>query len=127
MATVDISKRLRDVAIQEDIKALQSAKGFQDYIALRPEAKISTLCDLEEKMRLAQEAETQAKAQYRNASDAAQKLEWEFHNAILSMKKSVIAQYGEDGNEVEAIGYTKKSDRKRPKRNAADVVTAKKA
>jgi len=33
------------------------------------------------------------------------------------MKKSVLAQYGDDSNEAEAVGYTKKSDRKRPQRS----------
>lgn len=127
MAGVDTSKRLRDAVIQDDVKALQGAKGFKDYIALRPEAKISTLCDLEEKMRLAQEAEIQAKALYRSASDAAQKLEWEFHNAVLSMKKSALAQYGADANEIEAIGYIRKSDRKRPQRQTATAATSRKS
>lgn len=117
MPSVDTSKRLREAIVKDDIKALQGAKGFSNYIAFRPEAQIKVLCELEEKMRIAQEAEIQAKAQYRATVDAAQQKEWEFHNAVLSMKKSVLAQYGDDSNEAEAVGYTKKSDRKRPQRS----------
>lgn len=119
MPSVDTTKRLREAVIQDDIKALRGAKGFSDYVAFRPEARLSTLCELEEKMRIAQEAEIQAKAQYRATVDAAQQTEWEFHNAVLSMKKSVLAQYGDDSNEAESVGYTKKSDRKRPQRSTS--------
>jgi hypothetical protein len=116
-SAVDTSKRLRDAVIQEDVKILYNAKNFVDYSPFRPEAQISYLNDLESKMRFAREAEIQAKAQLRAASAAAQKLEWEFHNGILSLKQSVLAQYGDDSNEAEDVGFTKKSDRKRPQRN----------
>jgi hypothetical protein len=118
MATVDTSKRLRNSIIQDDIKALQGAKGLPNYTPFRSEARTDLLSDLESKMRFAQEAELQAKAQYQAAQNTAQELEWKFHNAILTLKQSVIAQYGDDGNEVEAIGLQKKSDRKRPQRKA---------
>ncbi|MGG6270048.1 hypothetical protein ACQ4M3_32155 [Leptolyngbya sp. AN03gr2] len=117
MPSVDTTKRLREAVLQDDIKALRGAKGFENYVAFRPEARISFMCELEEKMRIAQEAEIQAKAQYRALLDTAQQAEWDFHNAVLSMKKSVLAQYGDDSNEAEAVGYVKKSARKRPQRS----------
>lgn len=124
MAPVDMSKRLRNSILQDDIKSLQGAKGLPNYAPFRSEARIDILSDLESKMRFAQEAEQQAKAQYSAAQSAAQELEWKFHNAILTLKQSVLAQYGDDANEVEAIGLQKKSDRKRPQRKSKSAKPA---
>jgi hypothetical protein len=45
---------------------------------------------------------------------------WVRHNAVLSAKQQVIAQYGDDSSEVQAIGLKRKSERKRPtRRNGA--------
>jgi len=53
------------------------------------------------------------------ARDDATAAEWAFHNAILGVKKQVIAQYGEDSNEMQSLGLTKKSEIVRPGRKAA--------
>jgi hypothetical protein len=42
--------------------------------------------------------------------------EWEFHNLMLGAKDQVIAQFGRDSNEVQAIGLKKSSERKAPQR-----------
>jgi hypothetical protein len=48
------------------------------------------------------------------ARDAANAAEWALHNLILGAKDQVIAQYGEDSDQVQAIGLKKKSEHKRP-------------
>ena len=42
--------------------------------------------------------------------------EWEFHNAMLGAKMQVTAQFGDDSDEVQAIGLKKKSEYKAPTR-----------
>ena len=44
------------------------------------------------------------------------KAEWAVHNYMLGAANQVIAQYGDDSNEYESLGYKKKSDYKAPKR-----------
>jgi len=59
----------------------------------------------------------------RNSSVAAQ---WTFHNAMLGAKQQVLAQYGDDSDEAQAVGLTKKSERAKPsKAKAAAAVAAK--
>jgi len=52
------------------------------------------------------------------ARDNAAAAEWEFHNAMLGVKDQIIAQFGKDSNQVQAIGLKKKSERKSPGRAA---------
>ena len=47
-----------------------------------------------------------------------------FCNAIQSAKQQVVAQYGDDSMEVEAIGLTRRSERKRGKRRSDEGVGA---
>jgi hypothetical protein len=44
--------------------------------------------------------------------------EWALHNAVLGARTQVRAQYGDDSNELQAVGHKKRSDRKRPSRPA---------
>ena len=39
-----------------------------------------------------------------------------FHNIVLGIKNESIAQFGENSDEVQAIGLKKKNERKRPTR-----------
>lgn len=64
----------------------------------------------------AQAEEVEARAEAAAARDAANASEWEFHNYILGVKPQVIAQYGADSDQVQAIGLKKKSERKQPGR-----------
>ncbi len=63
-----------------------------------------------------QAAEAQAAAALAAARDNAVAAEWEFHNLMLGAKDRVIAQFGRDSNEVQAIGLKKASERKAPTR-----------
>jgi hypothetical protein len=57
------------------------------------------------------------------AMDAARAAEWAFHNAMLGVKDQVIAQFGKDSNEVQALGLKKKSERKAPGPRAKPVAS----
>jgi hypothetical protein len=62
----------------------------------------------------AQADEVIARGQAAAARDIANANEWAFHNFILGVKPQVIAQYGADSDQVQAIGLKKKSERKPP-------------
>lgn len=53
--------------------------------------------------------------------------EWDQHMIMLGVKEQIIAQYGSDSDEIQALGRKKKSDRKRPARRAASNSVASKA
>jgi hypothetical protein len=63
-------------------------------------------------MLAAQEAETQAAAALAAARDDAVAAEWSYHNLVLGMKDQVLAQFGRDSNEAQAVGLKKKSEYK---------------
>ena len=67
-------------------------------------------------MQAAQQAEVNAQNALDAARDAANKAEWDFHNAMLGVKEQVTAQYGDDSDQVQSLGLTKKSERKVPVR-----------
>ncbi len=56
--------------------------------------------------------------------DHARRAEWEFHEAVLTMKQSVPGQFGPNSDEIQALGYKRKSLRKRNRRRNAEEVSA---
>jgi hypothetical protein len=69
-------------------------------------------------MDAAEQAEAQAAAAYATARDNKVAAQWAFHNKILGGKDQVIAQFGPDSNEVQAIKLKKKSEYKSPSRKS---------
>ncbi len=64
-------------------------------------------------MTAARESESQAGFAWKAARDQAVAAERAFHNKILGAKKQVVAQFGVDSDEVQAVGLKKKSEYKR--------------
>ena len=67
-------------------------------------------------MQSARTEEAQAEAALAAARDNAVAKEWAFHNLMLGVKDQVMAQFGRDSNEVQALGIKKASERKSPQR-----------
>jgi hypothetical protein len=67
-------------------------------------------------LQAARDAEVRAENALAAAHDIAVAAGWEFHNSMLGFKAQVIAQYGDDSNEVQSLGIRKKSERKTPGR-----------
>ncbi|PSN12417.1 hypothetical protein C7271_23565 [filamentous cyanobacterium CCP5] len=119
MAIVDTSRRLQARILLQDIEAHEGLPAVRDYIARRPEASAEALQANLATMQAKQQKETEMLALAKAASDEARQAEWEFHNSVMAMKESVRGLYGPDSNEAQAVGYKKKSERKRPRRRAA--------
>ena len=66
----------------------------------------------------AEERELHAANAYAAARDDAILLQKERHERVKSIKNQVRAQFGNDSNEVAAIGLKKSSERKAPKRRS---------
>jgi hypothetical protein len=114
MATQNTNRRLSPVIIKQDLDAYNGLKTILDYQTHREEATAENIQEVYETMLAKQRDETEKQVLFKNASDMARLSEWEFHNRILAMKEAVRGQYGSDSNEASAVGFKKKSERKRP-------------
>lgn len=120
MTIQNMNNRLSAAILNDDEEALDGLQTIPDYNPHREEAAIATLQAAQAEMVKLQKLETQLKAQYQAAKDAARQAEWNFHNGILEAKNAVVAQFGADSSEVKKVGRKRKSERKRtPRRKKA--------
>ncbi|MDZ7962703.1 MAG: hypothetical protein RMY34_33365 [Aulosira sp. DedQUE10] len=114
MAAQDQKRRLSPQAINQDITAFHGLQTVSTYITNRTDASAAHLQQAYENMLAQQQAKNEQLTLYHAAADTARLAEWEFHDAVLSMKEVVLGQYGSDSDQAQAVGFKKKSDRKRP-------------
>ena len=110
----DEARRLKPALVQDGkdvLAALAAMAGYQPSNAAYAPQKLQPAAAV---MTAAQDDETQKAAAAKAARDAAVAKEWEFHNLVLGAKDQVIAQFGRDSNEAQAVGLKKKSERKKP-------------
>jgi hypothetical protein len=112
----DETKRIRPIVLQADQEAYTALLNLGLYAPANPEftkAKVTAAFnEFQDRRKLEIEAQNALDAARDNATAA----EWTFHNAILGVKAQVIAQYGDNSNETQSLGLTKKSERKAPSR-----------
>lgn len=112
----DQTRRIASGVLGDDRAGFDALQGIAGYTPANPAftvEKIKALRDrMDDLLREATQAEVAADAK-RAAANAA---EWEFHNAMLGAKVQVTAQFGDDSDEVAALGLKKKSDYKSPTR-----------
>ena len=112
----DQTRRLRPEVLQKDGDTHAALQKMSGYSPANKTYTVANADAAETAMKNAQKAETQAKAAHDAARDQANALEWAFHNLMLGAKEQVIAQFGNDSDEAQAIGLKKKSERKKPKK-----------
>lgn len=120
MPVQDTTRRLTPNTLQQDINSYNGLNTIPTYTTTRteatPEALQQTYTDLLAKQR----EETEKQALFKAAADAAKQAEWDFHNAILAMKEAVKGQFGSDSDAAQAVGFKKKSERKRPSKKKTE-------
>ncbi len=112
------AKRLRPAQIQEDRDAFAALQTVAGYAPANPAYALTAVATAQASLNDAQRAEAQAVAAAAAARDDAVAKEWEFHELMLRAKDQIIAQFGKNSNEVQAVGLKKKSEYKRPQRSA---------
>ena len=117
----DQTKRNSQKVQGEDIDALAALQGVEEYDPSNTDYTVAKLATAKSAMEAAQVAETQAEAALKAARDAANAAEWAFHNLVIGAKKQIVAQFGDDSNEAQAVGLKKKSEWKLPTRNNKPV------
>ena len=119
----DQNKRITPPVLEADRSSFAALQGIAGYAPTNPAYAVAAIKTLETEMTSARAAETQAAAALATARDNAVAKEWEYHNRILGVKDQVVAQFGRDSNEVQALGLKKASERKAPvRRKAAEAV-----
>ena len=120
---VNQSRRLRAEELDADHEAVVAVQSMTSYKPLNPAYSAGMLMELNAARDAAQRAEIQALQALATARDIACAAEWSLHNAVLGARTQVRAQYGDDSNELQAMGLKKRSDRKRPTRPARPTPT----
>lgn len=108
------NRRVDPQIILADQTALAAVENLPNYSPANPAFSKEALVQTRQKMESARLAVLHAENALKEARDNATEAEWNFHNAMLGMKTQVIAQYGADSHQVNALGLKKKSERKRP-------------
>jgi hypothetical protein len=108
------TKRIRPAILQADRDALAAIAGITGYTPANTDYTLTKLQNAGGAMDDAQETETQKSGEADAARDDAGAAEWNFHNSILGAKAQVKAQFGDDSNEWQSLGQTKKSEFAKP-------------
>ncbi|HWT02641.1 MAG TPA: hypothetical protein VN256_20495 [Pyrinomonadaceae bacterium] len=110
--------RLKPSLIQADKDAFAALQAVVGYAPVNAAYGLAAITAARASLDGAQQAEIQTAAAAAAARDEAVAREWEFHNLMLGAKDQIIAQFGKDSNEVQAVGLKRKSEYSRPRPRA---------
>ena len=110
------SRRLSPIKIEADEKGFAALRSITSYTPINPTYSLSALGAAHVELEELRDGEARAVAAAASARDRTVAKEWEFHNLMLGVKEQVIAQFGKDSDEVEALGLKRKSEYKPPTR-----------
>ena len=116
----DQSKRIKPAVLDADESSFAALQTIITYAPANPTYAVSAVRAALDAMRDARAVEAQAEAALAAARDDAVAREWEFHNLMLGVKDQVMAQFGRDSNELQALGLKKASERKAPTRRKTE-------
>lgn len=111
-------KRLSPVKIEADENGFTALQSITDYTPINQAYALHTVAAVHADLEGLRQAQIDAAAAAVAARDRQVAKEWEFHNLMLGVKEQIIAQFGKDSDEVQALGLKRKSDYKPPKRRA---------
>lgn len=110
--------RLAPVKLQADLDIYTALQGIAAYTPANAAYAKAAVTAKYTAFKAAQDAELAAQVALSTARDAATAAEWDFHNTMLAVKEQVIAQFGKNSDQVQALGLKKKSEYKAPTRKA---------
>ena len=102
-------RRLSSPVVAQDKASLAALQNIDDYKPSDATYKVADIETADKAVDADRKKETQLTADAKNARDRAVCSEWKLHNLILGAKKQVVAQYGEDSDEIQSVGLKKKS------------------
>jgi len=112
--------RVTHKTLAQDREVAKAVLELKDYNPANKEFTIAKLQEALARFEAAVLAEQQAAAAAAKARDEAIGVENAFHDLVLGVKRQVLAQYGDDSDEIASLGLKKKSERKygRPRKTA---------
>jgi len=106
------TRRIEPSILVQDEEVYAAVKAMTDY-APANQAYVQAKLDAGHSgLEAAHHALVQAEAAADAARDALVASQWEFHNLILGTKDQVMAQYGPNSDEVQAVKLKKKTEYK---------------
>ena len=105
--------RMNPEALSADQSSAKAVLELPDY---RPAKADFTREIIQAKLAALQpllDAEQRAQRLLDTARDNAVAAEWALHEVVLGAKDQIVAQYGSDSNEAQAVGLKKKSEYKK--------------
>ncbi len=109
------SQPVRPGTLEDDFAALLAIREMPTY---EPANKKFTVKELDSSLAALDEAKKNvilAQQALDAARDRVTAAGWSFHNNMLDARNQVVAQYGADSLEVQAVGLKRSSERARPK------------
>jgi hypothetical protein len=116
------SKRLPPVKLGADENGFAALQTIHGYTPINPTYSLMAVKAAHDELSRLRQMEAEAVAAATAARDKAVAKEWEFHNLMLGAKEQIIAQFGNDSLEVQAVGLKRKSEYKPPRRRSASGV-----
>jgi hypothetical protein len=110
------TKRIEPSVLLLDEEVYAAVKGITGYAPANQAYTQAKLDTGHSELESAHHALVQAQATAEAARDALVARQWAFHDLILGTKDQVMAQYGPNSDEVQAVKLKKKSEYKAPKR-----------
>lgn len=112
------TRRLKPSTLVEDLELYAALKAIPGYAPSNPAYTQAAIDAIKARLTEKAEIEAQAAAAYESARDDHVAVQWEIHNAMLGAKDQVVAQFGPNSNEVQAMKLKKKTEYKNPTRKA---------
>jgi len=112
-------KRLPSGKLEADAAGFNALQTIRDYHPVNSTYSLDAVTAAYVALRDSRKVESEAAAAAAAARDNAVAQEWLFHNLMLGVKEQIIAQFGKDSHEVQALGLKRKSDYKPPRRRSA--------
>ena len=110
------SQRLKPESVTEDTKRCNAIVAMSDYKPSQAKYAKGELTAACTEVTDARKAEAEADADAIKTRERTVRAEWALHNLVLGAKEQVVAQYGNEADEVKTVGLKKKSEYKRPTR-----------
>lgn len=119
------TRRLRPSQIQANKDNFAALKAITRYAPANPAYTVEAIDAVETSVTTSQQLESQTIAAAAAARDDAVGNEWQHHNLMLGARDQVVAQFGRDSNEAQAVGLKKKSEYKSPGRKSTKTPSTK--
>lgn len=112
--------RVTQKTLAQDREVAKAVLGLKDYNPANKEFTVVKLQEALKNVEAAIAAEQSAQEAAARARDEAITIENSFHDLVLGVKRQVIAQYGDDSDEIAKLGMKKKSERRygRPRKDS---------